>query len=463
MVLRDVTDRRRLEEAVQKATELAAEQAPDETDAFAGETHLELPADSPIDEFREEAPRVAVPVSPVAPVATPDRRPLRDLEADLHRISGTARATFQELGSLLRDAESQHDEALSRQADEYARLKAVETEHWRFYETFVEAATHGVFRATPDGRLLHLNPSMAAALGYGSPAGVLAASDAIGVLMDASNWDEAVGKWRDRPGEPIDTPWLTNERQALTLRLYGRVIDNPNGGGECLEVVAENITAQRALEAQLRRARRWEDVARVTSGIAADLGHVVATVNDSTDLDAIHLAASKAVALSRQLVAFGRREARDRAALDLNAVVSRMADVLRRLTDEHIELTFGLTSSLLPVLAAQPPLEEGLVNLTVVAAEVLPAGGRLHYDSSTVMVDALNAEMYPGLEPGSYGVISLTATGWGIDVSKGHGSAERAVGQAGGTLRLEHAGGDSVTFKVYLPHVQRGETLRRDE
>ena len=127
----------------------------------------------PIDDFREE--------TPVAVAAIEDRRPLRELEADLHRVSRTARSTFEELGSLLRDAEAQHDAALSRQADEYARLKAIELEHWQFYEAFVQAATHGVFRATADGRLLELNPSMAATLGYDSPADLLAASDAIGV------------------------------------------------------------------------------------------------------------------------------------------------------------------------------------------------------------------------------------------------------------------------------------------
>ena len=473
MVLRDVTERKRLEEAVEKATALAAAQPSEEAAPFAGDTDIELPeypeplevpVETAVDDFREE--------TPVVVATTEDRRPLRDLEADLHRVSSTARSTFEELGSLLRDAEAQHDVALSRQADQYARLKAIELEHWRFYEAFVQAATHGVFRATAEGRLLDLNPSMAATLGYDSPADLLAASDAIGVLMDASIWDEALARWREQPGDPIDTRWLDRDRRALTFRLYGRAFENPKGEGECFEVVAENISAQRALEAQLRRARRWEDVARVTSGIAADLTHVVASVNDSTDLDTIQRAASKAVALSRQLVAFGRREARDLSALDLHAVVARMEDVLRRLTDEHIELTFGLASSLLPVLAAQPPLEEALVNLTVAAADVLPAGGRVHIDTATVVVDGSNAETHAGIEPGAYGLISLTATGWGIDagtrdrmtgdapgedIGKGYSSAARAAGQAGGSLRLDSAGGDSMTFTVYLPHVQRRE------
>jgi len=459
MVLRDVTDRKRLEAVVEQATERGAEAPPEfETDTDLG--------------FLPEAPDPEVIVSVPVPVASAGRRPLRDLEADLHRVSGTARATFQELGSLLRDAETQHDAALSRQADEYARLKAIELEHWQFYEAFVQAAAHGIFRATPEGRLLALNPAMAAALGYESPSAVLAASGNLGVMMDAAAWDDAVTRWRGQASEGIDSRWMDRDRQPLALRLYGRLIESPHGDGPCLEVVAENLTMQRALETQLRRARRWESVARVTSGIAADLTHVVTEVSESQDVEAMHRAASKAVALSRQLVAFGRREARDLTALDLNGVVSRMEGVLRRLVDEHIELTLLPASTLAPVRAAQPPIEEALVSLTVAAVDVLPAGGRIHIETATVNVDDDNQSQHEGIDRGAYGVISLTATGWGIDgrtrermlagpapaedVSRGYSSALRAVGQAGGGLRLDSVSGDSLTFRVYVPHAARG-------
>jgi PAS domain S-box-containing protein len=461
MVLRDASDRKRLEAAVEQTTEQV-----DETTVPEADFDVELPEAAPVADFAPE------PEAPVA-VAVKSHRPLRDLEVDLHRISGTARATFQELGTLLRDAESQHDAALSRQADEYARLKAIELEHFRFYESFIQAASHGVFRATPEGRLLDVNPSLATVLGYDRPSDVLAASDSIDMFMDASTWTDTVARWRGGASEPLDTRWLSRDRQVLTLRLYGRAIESPRGDGECLEVVAENISAQRSLEGRLRRARRWEDVARITSGIAADLTHVVETVTGSNDLETMQREAAKALALSRQLVAFGRREARDLAPLDLNAVVSRMEDVLRRLLDEHIDLTLRL-GQLSSVLAAQPPIEEALVNLTVAAADVLPAGGRVCIETGCVVVDGATASAHDGIDQGEYGVIALIATGWGIDagtrdrllaghppaehVSRGYSSAVRALGQSGGGLRLDSAGGDSMTFRVYLPLVHRGDS-----
>ncbi|HLG54851.1 MAG TPA: PAS domain S-box protein [Vicinamibacterales bacterium] len=487
-VLRDVSDRRKLEAAVQHATELVAAA---ERVAFS-----EAPAVAAVAPEEEE---IALPVAPVvleAPVpaaiapdaredatsAATEIRPLRELEADLHRISGSARATFEELGTLLRGAEAQHDVALARQADEYGKLKAIELEHWRFYEAFVQGSTHGVFRATLTGRILDVNPSLASTLGYESPADVIAVGEYIGALTDESTWSQAVELWRQGPqGAAVETPWRHRNRAPLTLRLRGRVIESPQGDGECLEVIAENITAQRALEMQLRRARKWEDVARITSGIAADLTHVVASVTDSSDVSDMQRAAAKALALSRQLVAFGRREGRDPAALDLNGLVRGLEDVLRRLIDEHIELTLTLAPQLERVEAAQPSVEEALVNLTVAAADALPAGGRIDVETASVEIDRESAERHEGIEPGAYSVLTITATGWGMDaeirerlqrgrltqeptvdeVGRRFSSAARAVGHTGGGLGIDGVAGESLTFRVYLPRVQRVDALER--
>jgi PAS domain S-box-containing protein len=493
-VLRDVSDRKKLEAAVQHATELVAAA---ERVAFS-----EVPAVAAVATVAPVAPEeeeIALPLAPVvleSPVPAPvapdgpeDRpsaaiviRPLRELEADLHRISGSARATFEELGTLLRGAEAQHDAALTRQADEYSKLKAIELEHWRFYEAFVQGSTHGVFRATLTGKILDVNPSLASALGYESPADVIAIGDYIGALTEESTWSQAVELWRQgSPGAAVDTQWRHRSRAALTLRLRGRVVESPQGDGECVDVLAENITAQRTLEVQLRRARRWEDVARITSGIAADLTHVVASVTDSSDLSDMQRAAAKALALSRQLVAFGRREGRDPAALDLNGLVSGLENVLRRLIDEHIELALTLAPQLERVEAAQPSVEEALVNLTVAAADALPAGGRIDVETASVEIDRESAERHEGIEPGTYSVLTITATGWGMDteirerlqrarqtqeptvdeVGRRFSSAARAVGQTGGGLGIDGVAGESLTFRVYLPRVQRADALER--
>jgi hypothetical protein len=155
-----------------------------------------------------------------------------------------------------------------------------------------------------------------------------------------------------------------------------------------------------------------------------------------------------------------------------------MEDVLRRLVDEHIELMFHAASAVARVEAAQPVVEEVLVNLTVAASAALPAGGRIDVETASVDVGPENSGAHDGIEPGSYGVVSLTATGWGIDaeirqrlltseapadeIARGYASASRAVRQAAGGLRVEEAAGESLTFTVYLPHVERAEAVERD-
>jgi signal transduction histidine kinase len=150
--------------------------------------------------------------------------------------------------------------------------------------------------------------------------------------------------------------------------------------------------------------------------------------------------------------------------------------------DEHIELTLNLASQLERVEAAQPSVEEALVNLTVAAADALPAGGRIDVATARVEVDRECTGQHDGIEPGLYGVLSVTAAGWGIDadirerllrgraapestvddVGRGFSSAARAVGQTGGGLRVEGVAGESLTFKVYLPHVQSADAIDRD-
>jgi PAS domain S-box-containing protein len=444
MVLRDASDRKRLEAAVEQITA-----SPD-----AGEA--------------------AQPGA--APAPGPDPALLRELESGLHRLSGQARTTFEELGALLRDAEARHDEAFTRQADEYARLKAAQLEHWRSYEQFVQGAAHGVFRASLSSRLLDANSALASALGYDSPDQLAAAAHSIGAMTNEEEWQAAVEGWRAGGArQPVELLWRRKDRSLATLRLRGRLVADVQREGECLEVIAEDVSAQRALEAQLRRARRWEDAARVTAGIAADLSHVIVSLSEASErlaadssrgagehAQTIQVAAARALALSRQLVAFGRREARGPSALDLNDVVRQMEPVVRRLVDEHIELKIALAPGLEPAEAARPVVEDTFVTLVLAARDVLPAGGQIAIDTGGIELDREQASAR-GVEPGAYVQLSLTATGWGIDgaipdrLSPGAdrdnrvAATRRAVMQHGGSVTVDIVPETSLTFDVYLP------------
>ena len=138
LVLRDVGDRKRLESALEDAIRRAA------------------PLESP---ESQEAPAPVVVAEPA-----PDTRVLRDLETDLHHLADRARTTFDELGTLLRDAAAQHDAIFTRQVEAYERVKAEQLEQWRSYESFVQAAASGVIRVSPDDTVHAVNPALASML-----------------------------------------------------------------------------------------------------------------------------------------------------------------------------------------------------------------------------------------------------------------------------------------------------------
>jgi PAS domain S-box-containing protein len=444
MVLRDVTERARLETTLENAPTAEPRATPLVVE-HSQAVSLTLPA-------HEAANEPAIEPEPVAALVDPAQ--LRDMEAALAQICGQARSTFQALEDGLRDAEAQHDATLARQQEIYAQLEAAHRERWQSYESFVGGAALGIFQIDAGGRIVEANAALAHALGYESPAAVIAAADAMPSLTEPEAWSHAVATWHDATttGAVVDTRWKRRDGTLATLRLTGRRRPAGDGGQTRIEVVAENLSAQRALEALVRRGRRWEEVARLTTGIASDLRGVVEEMHAPARGTTLEAAVARAADLSRQLVAFGRRGARSAEPLDVNAVVRGLEAVMRRLVDDHIELTLDLAASLELIEGERSALEEALVTLAVAAGDTLPAGGRLRLVTSSQEIDhAIDG----GPAPGDYVVLALTAQGWGAATGEldraGFAPARRAIARLGGVLTTEPVSDESLTLRAYLP------------
>ncbi len=465
MVLRDCTDRKRLEVALEQREGMPPAAAPEPR--VEPEPSLEPAA---------AASQPTAAVQPPAVVTSLEASQLRAMEADLTRLCGQARLTFEGLEVALKGAEAQHEAELARQQEAFARLEEEQRERWRSYDSFVEASRLGIFQVDEQGAIVEANPAFAAVLGYASPAALVGAAATVSGLTDAEPWTRAIETWRGGSADPIDTRWKRADGALLALRLTGRLRGRIDAAGQRLEVVVEDQTTARAVEAQARRARRWEDVARLTTGIAADLRGAVDDMAESTEgvaLSAIDEAGQRQVTalrshigrardLSRQLVAFGRRGARVPEPLDLNAVVRELEPVMRRLIDEPIELAFEPAPSLALVEVERSVLEEVLVNLAVGADDALPAGGRVRIATANLDVTTTTAE----LRSGEYVAVSLTAQGWGISTaspgtSTGVVAAQRAIERLGGTLAVAAVSDESVTYTAYLP--QASVTIPTDE
>jgi PAS domain S-box-containing protein len=455
MVLRDCTERKRLEITLELREEEAREVAASQP--------------APVEPAPAADPTNAVPTPAVqAPsvAASIDAAQLRAMESDLTRLCGQARSTFEGLEEALRGAEAHHDAELARHQEAFARLETEQRERWRSYDAFVEAARLGIFQVDDQGAIVEANPAFAATLGYGSAPALIQAAATLSSLTETEPWTRAVEAWRGGAATPVETRWKRADGALLALRLTARPRARADAAGTRLEVLVEDQTTSRAVESHARRARRWEDVARLTTGIAADLRGAVDDVAESaqgvssTTVDeagqryvaALQSHVGRARDLSRQLVAFGRRGARVPEPLDLNVVVRELEPVMRRLIDEPIELAFELAPSLALVEAERYVLEEVLVNLAVGADDALPAGGLVRIGTVNLDVTTTTAE----LRSGEYVAISLTAQGWGISTispgtSTGVVAAQRAIGRLGGTLAVAAVSDESVTFTAYLP------------
>ena len=253
-------------------------------------------------------------------------------------------------------------------------------------------------------------------------------------------------------------------------------------------VLAADVTEKRALEAQLLHAQKMEAVGHLAGGIAHDFNNLLGVITGYTELlirelaagsrarrraEEIQRAADRAAALTRQLLAFGRRQVLRPSLLDLNAVVADVEKMLGRLISESIQIRVNPGPGLGMVRADAGQLEQVLLNLAVNARDAMPSGGRLLIETWNADLDAAYARQHPEVPAGRYVGISVSDTGHGMDArtmarifepffttkaeGKGTGlglsTVYGIVRQSGGTVEVESRTGEGSTFRVYLPRV----------
>jgi signal transduction histidine kinase len=270
------------------------------------------------------------------------------------------------------------------------------------------------------------------------------------------------------------------------------------GGGEVAEVtlafdrmrrtMKKNESDRHALEEQLRQSQKMEALGQLAGGVAHDFNNLLTIINGHGELlldwlkasepaykscQQIHKAADRATGLTRQLLAFSRRQVLQPKVLDLNVLVAEMDKLLARLIREDVEYVFVRGAELGSVKADPGQIEQVLLNLTVNACDAMPQGGKLTIETCNVTVDEKYAQTRQGLQPGSFILLSATDTGHGIDadtkirifepffttkeVGKGTGlglaTVYGIVKQSGGYICVESTPGKGSCFEVYLPKV----------
>ncbi len=234
--------------------------------------------------------------------------------------------------------------------------------------------------------------------------------------------------------------------------------------------------ALRRNEDELRQARKMEAVGQLAGGVAHDFNNLLTGILSYTDLilqelhqgdpvrsdvEQIRHAGHRAAALTRQLLAFSRRQVLQPKVLSPNTVVSDLESMLRRLLGAGIALDVSLDPGLWYVLADPAQLEQIIVQLIVNARDAMPDGGRVTIATSNCGVGPESPERAGGVRPGAYVTLSVTDTGVGMDLaaqarifepaSLGLSTINGTVEQTGGHITVQSAPGRGATFTIYLP------------
>jgi PAS domain S-box-containing protein len=272
------------------------------------------------------------------------------------------------------------------------------------------------------------------------------------------------------------------------LESTARVRRDSGGRATFVFGVDRDITTRRLLEDQFRQAQKMDAIGQLAGGVAHDFNNLLTAIVGFSDLilerpqsdgavradvEEILKAAHSASALTRQLLAFSRRQTLDPQILNLNDIIAGMEAMMRRLIGEHIELVTAFSESGCSVSADKGQIEQVVMNLALNARDAMPAGGTLRIDTSSVDLDSAFAVQHPEAAPGRYVRIAVKDTGVGMgarvrahlfepffttkDPGTGTGlglaTVYGIVKQSHGFLTVESELGAGSTFNVYLPEI----------
>ena len=245
------------------------------------------------------------------------------------------------------------------------------------------------------GRFLDVNPALIGMLGYGSAEVVLQLDPEEDIFAHPEEHERLIREFRrTRRLDGMEVKWERKDGNTVTVRISGRTVSSPDERdddepNDVLEAIAEDVTERRVLEDQLRQAQKMEAVGRLAGGVAHDFNNLLMVIGGYSEVllaglprknplhekgRAIQLAADRAATLTRQLLAFSRKQLLELKVVDVNAIVQDMERLLRPLIGENVELITKLASQAPLYSADASQIEQVLMNLVVNAKDAMLAG-----------------------------------------------------------------------------------------
>lgn len=357
----------------------------------------------------------------------------------------------------------------------------------------VDQAAEAMITTDAAGKITYVNPAFTRITGYAS--------------------DEVVGRKSDFMHEEADPARVADMNTALASgtswagRLLARRKDgstvevdmaiSPMRAADGTRIgaveVARDISRERALEAQLAQAQRMEAVGRLAGGVAHDFNNILTVITGFTELASANVpegspvaedlaeilkASDRAAALTRALLAFGRRQVLQPTNVDLNEMLAGLTPMLELLMGENVRLTIESGASLGPAVTDRAQIEQVVLNLATNARDSMPDGGQVTIATADADLDAAYARTHVGVVPGPYVALIVSDTGAGMTPevmdhafepffttkARGKGTGlglATVIGVAqmsGGSVDVTSALGSGSVFTVYLPRTEGAAT-----
>ena len=356
--------------------------------------------------------------------------------------------------------------------------------------SIVESSDDAIIGIALDGRVLSWNGSATRIFEY-APDQVQ--DLALARLFTSDGLHQLHGNLETvRRGESVsryETRGLTKNGKIIEVAVTIVPIRTPNGALEAGAAIIRDISDQKQLEKELFLSQKMEAVGRLAAGVAHDFNNLLTVVTGYsslllsglqehdptyTDIVEINKAGERAASLTRQLLAFSRKQVLQPQVLDLNKIVDDMDRMLRRMIGEDIALLVLLDPTVGCVKADSGQIEQVIMNLAVNARDAMRNGGKLIIETHNVDLQETLTRRHLDIPPGRYVTLVVTDTGVGMDAStqarifepffttkaQGEGTglglstAYGIVQQSGGTIMVYSELGHGTTFKIYLPRVE---------
>jgi two-component system cell cycle sensor histidine kinase/response regulator CckA len=365
------------------------------------------------------------------------------------------------------------------------------TERWRavealerreeHYRSLIEHSLDLISILNVDGTIRYVSPSHERVLGYRLDELVgqnvftfIHPDDLSGIKESFARGDGAAS---------LESRFRHKDGSWRMLESFGRNLSHVPGVSG-LVVNSRDVTDRKRLEEQLHHSQRLEAVGRLAGGVAHDFNNLLMVITGysqmlldgmhagdpaRTDLEQVVKASERATDLTRQLLAFSRRQVVRPAILSLNVLVHDMDRMLRRVIGEDIELIASFAPDLKTVRADPGQLEQVVLNVAVNARDAMPNGGKLTLETANVQVTEEFTRTHPAPKVGSYAMLSMRDTGFGMDAEVltrlfepffttkengtglGLSTSYGIIKQSGGDIWVDSKPGHGTTFRIYLP------------